>query len=158
MTIIFQKLSPEEVRNNYSRYYGPNITCFLILKDSPLEDPVGVGLYGLIDRGLDPLTKGRQAEAFLTIFPDFRFRVLGKSFFLGLFDHAFASGFDRVYTWTRLTSWQKLLNRFEPLGIHRLETPPSWSLDSSDLNPQGLDSSDDDPTKVWFMKQKEKES
>ena len=158
MTITFQKLSPESVRKNYLPYYRDDITCFLILKDQTPAGADPAGLYGLIDRGMDPLTKERQAEAFLTIFPDFRHRVLGKGFFLSLVDHAFASGFEKVYTWTRLTSWKKLLDRFEPLGIHRLETPPSWSLNPQGLDPKSLDSSDDDPTKVWFMKQKEKES
>lgn len=132
MTIRFQKLSPEYVRQNHPRYYGEDITCFLILKD---DTPAG--LYGLIDRGVDPTTKEREAEAFLTIFPAFRFRVLGKSFFLNLFDHAFTSGFQNVYTWTYLTSWKNLFQRFESLGIHRLKTPPSWDPDSS---------------KFWFVK------
>ncbi len=148
MTIQFQRMNPDYIRQNHPRYYREDITCFLILKDSPLEGPVDVGLYGLINRGIDPLTQTRQAEAFLTIFPAFRYQVLGKGFFLGLFDHAFKSGFDKVYTWTRLTSWQKLLDRFEPLGIHRLQTPPSWSLDSSDCN----------PTKVWFSKDNKRQS
>ncbi|RZI46638.1 hypothetical protein [Candidatus Finniella inopinata] len=147
MTITFQNLSPEDVCTNHPRYYRTDITCFLILKDQISARASPAGLYGLIDRGIDPVTNVREAEAFLTIFPAFRHQILGKGFFLGLFDHAFKSGFEKVYTWTRLTSWQKLLDRFEPLSIHRLETPPAWSLDSSDI----------DPTKVWFLKQKKKE-
>jgi hypothetical protein len=148
MTITFQKLSPESVRKNYLPYYRDDITCFLILKDQIPAGAAPAGLYGLIDRGIDPVTRVRQAEAFLTIFPAFRYRVLGKGFFLSLFDHALKSGFDAVYTWTRLSSWQKLLDRFEPLGIHRLDVPPSWSLDS--LDPA--------PMKVWFAKDTKRQS
>lgn len=135
MTTRFIPLTPEETRKHYPRYFREDITCFRILKD---QTPVG--LYGLIDHGIDPLTKARQGEGFLTIFPAFRHRTLSKGFFLKLFDHAFDSGFEVVYTWTRLLSWQKVLRRFEPLGIHRMETPPSWDLDL-------------DPTKVWFVKE-----
>ena len=109
MTIRFQKLSPEEITKNHPSYYRDDIACFLILKEGTPAGAAPAGLYGLIDRGLEPVTKARQAEAFLTIFPAFRHRILGKSFFLSLFDHAFSSGFQKVYTWTRLTSWKKLL-------------------------------------------------
>ena len=151
--LYFEELTAEEIQNLYPSYSRRDITCFSIVKDG-----FCVGLYGLIDRGFDKNTGRHMGEGFLTIFPDFRCRILGKGFFLALFDHAFTSGFDKVYTWTRLTSWKKLLERFEPLGIHRLETPPSWSLDPQSLDPQSLDSSDRDSTKVWFMKQKKKES
>jgi hypothetical protein len=79
----------------------------------------------------------RQGEAFLTIFPAFRYQLFSKRFFLALFDHAFTSGFDKVYTWTRWKSWATVLHRFTALGITPLQTPPPW---------------DDDPTKVWFVK------
>ena len=141
MTTRFIPLTPEETLKHYPRYFREDITCFQILKDQ-----IPVGLYGLIDRGIDPLTQARQAEAFLTIFPAFRYRTLSKGFFLKLFDHAFDSGFDVVYTWTKLPSWQKVFERFTSLGIHHLETPPPWNL-----NP-----SDQDPTKVWFVKEKKK--
>lgn len=143
MTIQFQRMNPEYIRQNHPRYYRDDITCFLILKDFPLEDPVGVGLYGLIDHGIDPPTRGRQAEAFLTLFPAFRYQVLGKGFFLSLFDHAFKSGFEVVYTWTRLTSWKKVFQRFQSVGIHQLSYPPFW---------------DNDLTKVWFAKEQKKEN
>jgi len=135
MTTRFISLTQEETRKNYPRYFREDIACFEILKDQ-----IPVGLYGLIDRGIDPITKAHQAEAFLTIFPAFRYRTLSKGFFLKLFDHAFDSGFDKVYTWTRLPSWQKVLGRFEPLGIQRLDRPPLWDLD---------------PGKVWFVKGKD---
>ena len=136
MTIRFIPLTPEETRKWHPQYVRDDITCFEILKNQ-----TSVGLYGLIDRGIDQITKAYQAEAFLTIFPAFRYRTLSKGFFLGLFDHAFDSGFEAVYTWTRLSSWQKVLGRFTNLGIHRLETPPPW---------------DPELTKIWFAKEKKK--
>jgi hypothetical protein len=143
MAIRFQKLSPAEITKNHPSYYREDIVCFLILKGG-----TPAGLYGLIDRGVEPVTKARQAEAFLTIFPAFRHRILGKSFFLNLFDHAFSSGFQKIYTWTRLTSWQKLLDRFEPLGIQRLDVPPPWDSDPRDAG----------RTKVWFAKDNKRQS
>ena len=137
-TLYFEELTAEETRNLYPSYSRRDITCFSIIKDG-----FCVGLYGLIDRGFDKNTGRHIGEGFLTIFPDFRYRILGKGFFLALFDHAFSSGFEIVYTWTRLTSWKKLLERFEPLGIHQLETPPSW---------------DSDPSKVWFVKEQSPEN
>jgi hypothetical protein len=136
MTIRFIPLTKEETLKDYPRYFREDVRCFLILKD---ETPVG--LYGLIDRGVDEVNI-HQGEGFLTIFPAFRFRVMSRDFLQGLFDHAFTSGFQKVYTWTRLSSWQKLFGRFKSLGIHRLEMSPPW---------------DTDPTKVWFVKEKKKE-
>ena len=139
MTVRFIPLAQEETRKWHPQYVRDDITCFEILKNQ-----IPVGLYGLIDHGIDPLTKAHQGEGFLTIFPAFRYRTLSKGFFLALFDHAFDSGFGKVYTWTRLSSWQKVLGRFTSLGIHRLETPPLWDLDL-------------DPTKIWFVKETRKE-
>jgi len=138
MTTHFIPLTREETRKKHPQYVRDDSTCFEILKNH-----TPVGLYGLIDHGIDPLTKVRQGEGFLTIFPAFRYRILSKGFFLKLFDHALESGFEVVYTWTRLPSWQKLLGRFRSLGIHRLDEPPPW---------------DSDPTKVWFVKQSQKEN
>ena len=135
MTLHFIPLSANETLKDYPQYFREDSTCFQILKNQ-----TSIGLYGLIDRGIDPIAKVPQAEAFLTIFPAFRYRTLSKGFFLNLFDHAFDSGFDKVYTWTRLPSWQKLFERFEPLGIERLNRPPLWDLDSG---------------KVWFVKEKD---
>jgi len=156
MTLRFIPLSANETLKDYPQYFREDITCFLILKDQPHDSGKLVGLYGLIDRGIDPIAKVPQAEAFLTIFPEFRYRTLSKGFFFKLFDHAFDSGFDKVYTWTRLPSWQKVLGRFEVLGIHRLETSPPWDLDPPDLDPPNLDSPESDP-KVWFVKETGKE-
>lgn len=140
MTLSFQRLSSEQTRQHYPRYHREDITCFLIVKDAlnPCSGPVG--LYGLIDRGCDPLTGETQGEGFLTIFPAFRYRVLNKHFFQALFDHALNCGFAKVYTWTCLKSWQKLFQRFEGWGIERLESPPRW---------------DNEEGKVWFVKQQD---
>jgi len=137
MTLRFIPLTQEETRKWHPQYVRDDITCFEILKNQ-----IPVGLYGLIDRGVEKSQSGndRIGEAFLTIFPAFRYRTLSKGFFLKLFDHAFDSGFDKVYTWTRLPSWQKVFERFEPLGIERLNRPPLWDLD---------------PGKVWFVKEKD---
>jgi len=143
MSIRFIPLSPQQTLKHYPQYSRRDITCFSIIKDGYC-----VGLYGLIDRGFDKNTGRHIGEGFLTIFPDFRYRILGKGFFLALFDHAFSSGFEVVYTWTRLTSWKKLLERFEPLGIHQLDTPPPWDLDPPDA----------DPKKVWFVKEQSPEN
>ena len=132
--LSFEELTEEEARNLYPSYCRRDITCFSMIKDG-----FCVGLYGLIDRGIDPKTGGRLGEGFLTIFPDFRFQILNKTFLQSLFDHALATGFQKVYTWTRLPSWQKVLRRFERWGIHHLETPPAW---------------DSDPSKVWFVKER----
>ncbi len=84
----FIALTPEETRQHYPHYSREDITCFLIVKDAPNQISEPVGLYGLIDRGLVPLTGEKQGEGFLTIFPAFQFRVLSKRFFESLFDHA----------------------------------------------------------------------
>ena len=136
--LYFEDLTAEETRNLYPSYSRRDITCFSIIKDG-----FCVGLYGLIDRGIDPNTGGRLGEGFLTVFPAFRFQILNKTFLQSLFDHALATGFQKVYTWTRLSSWKKLLERFEPLGIHQLDIPPPW---------------DSDPSKVWFVKEKAKQT
>ena len=135
----FVPLTYQETRQHYPRYAREEIQCFLVVKDAPNSCSEPVGLYGLIDRGLDPLTGESLGEGFLTIFPAFQFRVLNKRFFKALFDHALSYGFAKVYTWTRLKSWQKLLQRFEGWGIERLENPPRW---------------DNEEGKVWFVKQK----
>jgi hypothetical protein len=137
MTIRFIPLTKEETLQDYPQYVREDIACFLILKDNQPG-----GLYGLIDRGVDQETGSRLGEGFLTIFPAFRFQVIGKEFLRCLFDHPFQYGFQKVYTWTRLSSWQKLFGRFKSLGIHRLEMSPPW---------------DTDPTKGWFVKEKKKE-
>jgi hypothetical protein len=137
MTIRFIPLTKEETLKDYPRYFREDVRCFLILKD---ETPVG--LYGLIDRGVDEVNI-HQGEGFLTIFPAFRFRVMSRDFLQGLFDHAFTSGFQKVYTWTRLKSWATVLHRFTALGITCLQTPPPW---------------DSDPSKIWFVKENRKES
>ena len=150
--LSFDPLTLEETRNLYPSYYRRDITCFSIIKDGGC-----VGLYGIIDRGIDPNTGGRLGEGFLTVFPDFRFQILNKTFLQSLFDHALATGFQRVYTWTRLSSWQRVLKRFESCGIHRLETPPPWDLDPPKLVPPNLDSPDSAPRKVWFVKEQKPE-
>jgi len=137
-TLSFEELTAEETRNLYPSYCRRDITCSSIIKDGGC-----VGLYGLIDLGIDPKTGGRLGEGFLTVFPNFRFQILNKTFLQSLFDHALATGFQKVYTWTRLTSWKKLLERFEPLGIHQLDIPPLW---------------DSDPSKVWFVKEQSPEN
>ena len=133
MTHRFIPLSPEEILKDYPGYFREDITCFLILKDNQ-----PVGLYGLIDRGIDPETGERLGEGFLTLFPAFRFRVLSKPFLKALFDHAFTTGFQKVYTWTRWKSWATVLQRFASLGIKHLQSLPSW---------------DSDQTKMWFVKE-----
>ena len=135
--LYFEELTAEETRNLYPSYSRRDIVCFSIIKDG-----FCVGLYGLIDRGIDPKTGGRLGEGFLTVFPNFRFQILNKTFLQSLFDHALATGFQKVYTWTRLPSWQRVLKRFESCGIHHLETPPAW---------------DSDPSKVWFVKEQEQQ-
>ena len=135
ITHRFIPLSPEETLKDYPGYFREDITCFLILKDNQ-----PVGLYGLIDRGIDPETGERLGEGFLTLFPTFRFRVLSKPFFKALFDHAITTGFQKVYTWTRWKSWATVLQRFASLGIKHLQSPPPW---------------DTDPTKSWFVKEAE---
>ena len=137
ITHRFIPLSPEETLKDYPGYFREDITCFLILKENQLVD-LPVGLYGLIDRGVDPETGDRLGEGFLTVFPKFRFRVLNKTFFKALFDHAITTGFQKVYTWTRWKSWATVLQRFASLGIKHLESPPPW---------------DSDQTKVWFVKE-----
>ena len=136
--LYFEDLTAEETRNLYPSYSRRDITCFSIIKDGYC-----VGLYGLIDRGFDKSTGRHIGEGFLNIFPDFRFQILNKTFLQSLFDHALSTGFQKVYTWTRLSSWKKLLERFEPLGIHQLDIPPPW---------------DSDPSKVWFVKEKAKQT
>ena len=141
ITPCFIPLSPEETLKDYPGYFREDITCFLILKENQLVDqPVGlpVGLYGLIDRGIDPETGDRLGVGFLTVFTKFRFRVLNKTFLQSLFDHAFTTGFQKVYTWTRWKSWATVLQRFASLGIKHLQSPPPW---------------DSDQTKVWFVKE-----
>ena len=142
MTLSFQRLSPEQTRQHYPRYAREDIECFLIVKDAPNSCSEPMGLYGLIDRGVDKMTGERHGEGFLTIFPAFQFRVLNQRFFVALFDHALSCGFAKVYTWTRLKSWQKLFQRFESLGVQRLDTPPPW---------------DGDGSKLWFVKQHRKD-
>ncbi len=140
----FHPLTPEETFRLFPQYFREACPCFLILKEtvslgqeeSTDWDPVG--LYGLIDRGVDPETGDHLGEGFLTVFPKFRFRVLNKTFFKALFDHAFTTGFQKVYTWTRWKSWATVLQRFASLGITHLESPPPW---------------DTDPTKSWFVKE-----
>ena len=131
--LYFEELTAEETRNLYPTYSRRDITCFSIIKDGYC-----VGLYGLIDRGFDKNTGRHIGEGFLNIFPDFRFQILNKTFLQSLFDHALATGFQKVYTWTRLPSWQKVLQRFERWNIHLLETSPPW---------------DSDQTKMWFVKE-----
>ena len=137
--LSFDQLTLEETRNLYPSYSRRDITCFSILQENAPEPPICVGIYGLIERGLNKKTGGRIGEGFLTIFPDFRFQTLNKTFLKSLFDHAFTIGFQKVYTWTRLQSWQHVLNRFERWGIRQLDAPPPW---------------DSDPTKIWFAKEK----
>lgn len=145
MSIVsFKKLSPEETLKQYPAYYRDDITCFLIVKDQTHGEAIPVGLYGLIDHGLDQKTGNRIGEGFLTIFPDFRFRVIGKAFLQKLIAHPFEQGFEVVYTWTRLRSWAQVFDRLASLGVHRLDTDPPWDNDGSEH----------DQTKIWFVKEK----
>lgn len=140
MSIVsFKPLSPEETLKQYPAYYRDDITCFLVVKDQE-----AVGLYGLIDHGLDQQTGKRLGEGFLTIFPDFRFRVIGKAFLQKLIAHPFEQWFDTVYTWTRWPSWSQVFDRLGSLGIRRLDSPPPWDNDASDKS----------PSKIWFVKEK----
>ena len=152
MRVKFVPLTYQETLQHYPRYAREDIQCFLIVMDAlnPCREPVG--LYGLIDRGVDSRTGESLGEGFLTIFPAFRYRVLSQYFFTALFDHALSCGFTKVYTWTRLPSWQKLFQRFETLGIQRLEHPPMWDEESEvDNNAETMTT---DP-KVWFSKRKD---
>lgn len=151
----FIALTLEEIRQHYPRYAREDIQCFLVVKDAPNSCSEPVGLYGLIDRGGDTMSGARQGEGFLTIFPAFQFRVLNKRFFAALFDHALNMGFAKVYTWTRLKSWQKLFQRFEGWGIERLESPPPWDEERGENGK--ADCRAQVPSmnaKVWFVKQK----
>ena len=160
-SLHFIPLTLEETRQHYPRYAREDITCFLIVKEKTQKTgknvpPKGaVGLYGLIDRGVDPLTGESLGEGFLTIFPAFQFRVLNKRFFAALFDHALSCGFAKVYTWTRLKSWQKLFQRFESLGIHRLDSPPPWDEESEDSTQRNSVQVPAMNAKVWFSKRKD---
>lgn len=145
-------LTYQETRQHYPRYAREDIQCFLVVKDAPNSCSEPVGLYGLINRDCDPLTGEKQGEGFLTIFPAFRYRVLNKRFFKALFGHALNCGFAKVYTWTCLTSWQKLFERFEGWGIQRLEMPPSWDEDNEAGN--SVERMKVGP-KVWFSKRKD---
>ncbi len=148
-------LTYQEILQHYPRYAREDIQCFLIVKNSPNRCREPVGLYGLIDRGVDSRTGENLGEGFLTIFPAFQFRVLSKHFFTALFDHALSMGFAKVYTWTRLKSWQKLFQRFETLGIERLDHLPGWDEESEDSTKENSSQVPAMNAKVWFSKRKD---
>jgi N-acetylglutamate synthase-like GNAT family acetyltransferase len=110
--VEFIEISENEVKENYHDYFWENTIYFYIKKDLNI-----VGLYGVIKRS------ELIGESFLTIFKDFRYKILGREFMISLLKHASSLGFEEIYTWTYWESWKKLGMHFEKYGVQYCVEP-----------------------------------
>lgn len=117
---------PREIKDRVPHLFREDAQYFSILKNGEMA-----GLYGIIDRG------NRRAETFMTVFEDYRYKILSRHSLFYMMNQPFFMGFQEVWTWTRWQSWIKLLKRYNAEGVECQLLPPSW---------------DNDITKIWFRK------
>lgn len=102
--------------------------CFSLIRNN--EE---VGLMCISDRGKE------IAEISLSIFKNYRYKVLSKNIFLKIINFPFNLGYKKVIAYTKIKSFARLLERFSFYGVKLLEN--------------GLEE-DSDKEKIWFSKTK----
>ena len=122
----FQPASSQEIKRTYPYLFREDTLYFYIVKNDNIA-----GIYGIIDRKIG------CAEVFLTVFEQYRFKVINKSTIDLIVNTPFNFGFTQVWSWTRHRSWIKVLQRLK--DIDQI-APPSWDLK--------------DATKNWFKREK----
>lgn len=120
----FEPACSEEIKYTYPSLFREDALYFYIVKNSEIA-----GLYSIIDREVG------NAEVFMTIFEKYRFKIINKSTLDMIINTPFELGFTQVWSWTRLASWIRLLQRLE--NIESI-APPFWDAE--------------DTTKIWFRK------
>lgn len=122
--ISFKLACSEDIKHRYSHLYREDSLYYFIVKKDEIA-----GLYGIIDR------KNSHAEVFMTIFEKYRFKIINKATLDLIINTPFKLGFTQVWSWTRLASWRRLLQRLKDIES---AASPSW--DAEDI------------TKSWFKK------
>lgn len=117
----------EEMELKYKNFLSQRrypIKFFCIEKNN-----VESGLIALEDIG------NKSAEISLTIFKEYRHKILFKNSLSYIINFPFSLGYNRVITWTKLKSWVKLLSSFYDEGVKKLDVKL-----------------DEDIDKIWFEK------
>lgn len=120
----FERACSDEIKHTYPSLFREDALYFFIVKSDEIA-----GLYGIIDR------KNGHSEVFMTIFEKYRFKIINKSTLDLIINTPFKLGFTQVWSWTRLPSWRRLLQRLKNVES---AFPPSWDAE--------------DTTKNWFRK------
>lgn len=124
MSAYFIPLEKELIKTHVPKLFREDAQYFSIVKDGK-----NTGIYGIIDRDFG------NAEVFMTIFKEYRFKILNKKTLDLVINTPFDFGYNQVWSWTRLASWVRLLQRIKNV---ELTAPPLWDLA--------------DDTKIWFRK------
>lgn len=121
------EISKENMQFKYKNFLSQRdypINFFCIEKNN-----IESGLIALEDIG------DKSAEISLTIFKEYRYKILFKNSLSYIINFPFSLGYDRVITWTKLKSWVKLLSSFSDEGVKKLDVKL-----------------DEDIDKIWFEK------
>lgn len=122
--IILKPISDQDFQVKFPQFYKQNTQYFMVMKDDH-----EAGIYGIITRDQN------VCEVAITIFKEFRYKVLSKKTILYLTDFPFSLGFDKVITWSCNKGWIKVLSSLKKYNIFP------------------LDQNQDSP-KVWFYKER----
>lgn len=122
--MILKSISDEDFYKRFPEFYHQNTQYFMVMKDNQ-----EAGIYGIIT--LDQ----NVCEVAITIFKEFRYKVLSKKTILYLTDFPFSLGFDKVITWSCNKGWIKVLTSLKKYGIFPLTR-------------------NDPSAKIWFYKER----
>jgi len=122
--MILKSISIDSFQEKFPEFYHPDTQYFMVMKDE-----YEAGIYGVIthDRNV--------CEVAITIFKEFRYKVLSKKTILYLTDFPFSLGFDKVITWSCNKGWIKVLTSLKKYGI--------FPLNQNDIS-----------GKIWFYKER----
>ncbi len=122
--MILKSISIDDFQRRFPQFYHENTQYFMVMKDDH-----EAGIYGIIKRDQN------VCEVSITIFKEFRYKVLSKKTILYLTDFPFSLGFDKVITWSCNKGWIKVLTSLKKYGIFPL----------TQNDPSG---------KIWFYKER----
>lgn len=124
------KIDLLEIDVSYIKDFFPHLYHAETKYFSIVKNENHTGIYGIVDR------KKGKCEVFLTIFKNFRNKTLNKYLIHDMIVKPIQYGYREIWTWTKLRSWQILLEHFSKEGVNKSNLPP-WDQDSS---------------KIWYKK------
>lgn len=127
MSFKFVETNYDYIKNHLPQYLEKNTRYFAIVKNKNY-----VGICGFVEK-CDSIV-----EAFITLFPEFYFKVLTKDFLISLINLPFDIGYAESWVSTKNKGLIRIFKKFQNYGIKLQEFPPIWSNADIDL--------------TWFMK------